>query len=1023
MLKIKSEYKPNERQQQCIDNIEGKIMVLAGPGTGKTFTIIQRIASMLMKNINPESILCLTFSDAAASEMKKRLSEKIGLLSSSVNIYTYHSFCNEVIKLYPDNFGISDDVSLITPALKRELMVEAIDEADLKFFVSERAGKYFYINTFINCSEKIKTLRINKEKYLEYINTNPLLMPQINKLQAEIEEKTKKGDNRITTRIKDIAKIEENIKKAQELWKVYEIYQRKMIENNFIDFSDMISLVIDKFESDNLFLKEISNKYKYFLVDEYQDTNNLQNKILFNLIDANEYKNVFAVGDDDQIIYGFQGANSENVDNFLKYYPDTKVICLIENNRSTQSVLDLSYRIVTQDSTRLENNPLFQSYNIEKKLIAVNENVIKQERKIKRWQFGELIQEYNYIVEDIEKLINSDNCPVDKKTKEKKLSEIAVIATKNSELKEFENRLKAKGIPCQMNDGEDIFKIRSVLAVYFYIKALNNRVEDSDKLFGLLLTEPFCINLNDYNKLFKEYKRLCVENNDFIANMKKLSGWSDKDKIDEFVNTFEYLQEFAASNNLRNTIIEIINRTKILEFFYSASTNKTENILGLKKIMDEAADCMRLNKSASLNDFVTKLDYAHLNNIKIEIDKNNVIQNALQLVTYHGSKGREFEYVYLPNLVSQNWEKYINPGEYKMITEKVLDKDEAQIKKDSELLKKLFVGITRAKYGLVLSHSDNVDRKPRAVTKYLNVVSDFDFDKKTFEYKDDDLSSEIFKSLSTEAQNHRKAFEFEIQERVKNIILSHTSINCYLKCPKQFFYNYVMKIEVAQTDWDAANFGNIIHKILEKSAKTVIHTDKYISKEEAAEIFEKEMNYTVFKSKEEKGKYYSRGLKFIDNYYRHFCEVPAKIIAGVEENFDGIPVVDDKFIKGKIDRIENAADNTFALYDYKTSRASSEIHITKGGQREDYYNQLCFYKYAYEKKYPEREVSKAGIIYVEDNKTSEISLTKQDMEYIENLIISVYENINNLKFSSKCENDENTCKYCPYKDLCRLDVI
>ncbi len=1019
---IKPKHKPNERQQLCIDTLDGRVLVLAGPGTGKTFTVINRISSMIQKGIKPESILCLTFSDAAASEMKSRLTSELGVLASGVNIYTYHSFCNEIIKMYPDKFGISNDVSLINATIERELMVDTINEAELKYFIADRGGKYFYINTFLKAVAKLKGQRLSKEEYLKNIDTNPGLNPRITVLKAEIEEKQKKGDTRYKTKLDEIAKIEENIQKAWELWKIYEIYSKKMLENKLIDFADMINLVIERFEQDSEFLKEVSNRYKYFMVDEYQDTNDLQNSILFNLLDANEYDNVFVVGDDDQIIYGFQGANSENVDNFLKKYPDTKVICLIENNRSTQPILDLSYRIVTQDSTRLENNPLFQAHNIEKKLKAVNKKVIEKEQKIRRLEFFELIQEYNHISEDIEKLINSPACPVDEKNGEKKFSEIAVISSKKNELKEFEARLKAKNIPVQMNEGHDIFKIRSVICTYFYMKALNNQIYDSDKLFGLLLTEPFCINLNDYNKLKNDFNRKNVEHNDFIKNMKTPSLWIDKEKIDNFVSTYDYLKSYIASNNLLDSVIEIINRTRILNYFYTEEINKLENILGIKKIIDEARDLMRLNKSASLNDFVLRLEYSHSNNIEILTDKSNVVQNAVQLLTYHASKGREFSYVYLPNLVENNWEKFKMPGEYKLITEKVLEDDEAVIKNDSELLKKLFVGITRAKYALILSYADNNDGKPRAVTKYLNAVNDFDFDNQIFEYKEDDFTVELYKSISRETVDHRSAFKQEIKERVKNITLSPTSLNCYLKCPRQFFYSYVLSIDVAEADWDAASYGNIIHKILEDSLRNALNGNGYYSEAESVEIFQKKMSYTLFKNKENIDKYTQRGLRYFKNNYKHFIQYGVSLIDNVEERFDGVNFK-DKRLNGKIDRIEKLSDSTYALYDYKTSSYTSVNQLAKGGKREDYYNQLCCYKYAYEKKYPNRKVSKTGIMYIEDNKTVGISLLNSDMEYIENLVVDTYKNLENLNFNVKSDMDETSCNMCAYRDLCRLDVI
>ena len=158
--------KPNAKQQEAIDNLNGQIMLLAGPGTGKTFTLIQRIEKMLAQGIEPSSILCLTFSDAAATEMKQRLTKKMGILASSVDIYTYHSFCNDVIKLYPQQFSLGVGVRLITETEKIQIMKECIDEANLKFFVPNRADRYFFAKDFIAHVEKLKSQRISKEDYL-----------------------------------------------------------------------------------------------------------------------------------------------------------------------------------------------------------------------------------------------------------------------------------------------------------------------------------------------------------------------------------------------------------------------------------------------------------------------------------------------------------------------------------------------------------------------------------------------------------------------------------------------------------------------------------------------------------------------------------------------------------------------------------------------------------------------------------------------------------------------------------------
>ena len=247
---------------------------------------------------------------------------------------------------------------------------------------------------------------------------------------------------------------------------------------------------------------------------------------------------------------------------------------------------------------------------------------------------------------------------------------------------------------------------------------MNNYLLSSDKLFGLILSEPFKIDPEDYNKILYE-KRLLKKDtpNDFISLMKTLNGWKNPKKIKNFLDTFFYLQEYSTANDLRNTVIELLNRTGILEYYYKTESNRCENLLGIKKILSEATDFSNINKATGLADFVEYLEECLQNDIDICLEKDTFIQNAVQLTTYHSSKGREFEYVYLPNLISKKWENFRNPNEYKLITEPVYDKLEEQLRKDSELIKLLFVGITRAKHGLCLSFADMCDNTPQQINK------------------------------------------------------------------------------------------------------------------------------------------------------------------------------------------------------------------------------------------------------------------------------------------------------------------
>ena len=195
---MNTEISPNLNQQKCIDNLEGQIMVLAGPGTGKTFTIIKRIENILRSGCLPEKILCLTFSDAAAGEMQQRLVKEIGICASCVNVYTYHSFCNDIIKQHPEQFELMNDVELVDETRKRTFVKEAIDETNPVFYRTKFGDAYFFINEILDRINLIKKNRVTKQQYFDSINTNPDWQPRLISMIAEQKQKELAGKSTTT---------------------------------------------------------------------------------------------------------------------------------------------------------------------------------------------------------------------------------------------------------------------------------------------------------------------------------------------------------------------------------------------------------------------------------------------------------------------------------------------------------------------------------------------------------------------------------------------------------------------------------------------------------------------------------------------------------------------------------------------------------------------------------------------------------------------------------------------------------
>lgn len=1019
MNENKTQITPNEKQMQCINTIDGTVMVLAGPGTGKTFTIIQRIKHMLAKGIEPASILCLTYSAAAANEMKSRLVKEIGTIASSVTVNTYHAFANEIIKQYPNEFELLDGVALVDEITKRTIMAEVLDEINPQFYRTKWGDAYYFIPDHIKSVDEIKFNRVTKDEYFNTLKTHADWQGKMDALELEYKEREKKG-KLVKTFLASYENHKRKMGKAQETWFIYEKYDEKLKRNNFIDFNDMINMVLDVFDTNEEFLCRAASQFKYFLVDEYQDTNYAQNKIVFSLAKGANTDNIFVVGDDDQIIYEFQGAKTDTLEKFLVRYPNTKVICLNENNRSTQNILDFSYCVISQDKTRLEFNPNFKQFNISKKLTAKNEKINKHNKTVQIHGFADIRQENNFIVNSIENLINSNECPLNDE-KQKDLSKIALLSRENAELSNFASLLEAKNIPYQLKENKNIFDIKASLVVYFYLKSLMNNVYNSDKLFGLLLAEPFCFDNADYSYLLEQNR---ITNKDLITNIKSnlnTHKWVNAMRVRLFIQTFDELSDLKGKLNLKELVLEVVNKTGILEYFLNSDVRKSDNLYAIKKIIDEAEAFMYLHKGAWLGDFLEHLDIAFESNINITIDKEDYTQNAVQLITLHSSKGREFEYVYIPNLISKKWEGKRRTNSMSLPIDKDNKNVDEETARKSEQLRLLFVGITRAKHSLIMTYSNSIDANPQELTSYLSGVIDNSNIVQTFnhELEKDDYLLEIVNSIKKEPYDYAKAFRDELKARTEKFVISHSSLSSYFNCPRGFMYSNILKIPVLEAESGNANYGNAIHRTLQFAVRYAKETGKYPLLEHIFEFFDKNIDMEKFESMDIRNIYRERGKKSLQKYYKQMLETSPERIYATEYSFKFLPYKNHS-IKGFIDRIERHNDGTFAVYDYKTGEAKSKKQIADGMNYENYLNQLRFYKFAFELEHKDAIVSRAGLIFVEEPEGNYyIDLTQEDNEIIKNKLDEAYTKIDALEFNPPNEN-ERDCTFCAYKHLCKL---
>lgn len=999
---IKETFSPNKKQQEAIDITEGPVMLLAGPGTGKTYTLTKRVEKMLSVGINPENILCLTFSDAASSEMKTRLVEKIGMSASGVNVSTYHSFCMDIIRQNPLEFELIDNFQMADDITKQAILKECIDEYSkenkIEFLKDKWGNKYFYIQNIIQGIETLKRERTTKEEYFKNIENMPEWQLKLDELILEKKEKEQKGKT-TKTLDKDIETLAKKIGKAKEFYSIFEIYKRKLNENNLIDYSDMINFVLDKMETDERFLIEVSKNYKYVLVDEYQDTSKVQNGLIFNILKGAGHDNIFVVGDDDQIIYSFQGARCTNLSDFLSVYKNTKIISLEENRRSTQTILDFAQNLIEADKLRLANNP---NFNIEKKLIAKNEKIIAKERKIKFNVYTETLQEQNDIIEKIESLIKNGA----------KLSEIAIITRKNDSLENFARLLKQKNIPYQLSKQKNAFDVPSFIICYFYLKILSNVYLEQDKLFALLSNGPFKIK----DETIANLLILTRKSND---NWYKIitdninTTFKDDNKIKDFINTYNELKSKKSYTPLIPFIYETITKTGILKYF-SGTEEKFENISAIQRLIDEAKSFSLIHKASMLDDFINHLDTYYAQNIKIELQKNNYQNDSIQLLTYHGSKGREFEYVFMPELTSKMFEKGMNQrGELDLPIKKSLFSEDKEENKDAEILRLLFVGITRAKFALYLSYSNTIEGKSQTATKYIANMfpkSNNLIENKIFEIDENIKINELIKNIEVKFDNDD--YKNELIKRTNEIIISQTSLNKYLNCPLSYFYSDILKVPVFVEDKDILSYGSSIHRSIDLMTKEAVKKGSWDNKERMIEIFKNTMDTFEFSSFDKKEELIERGINSINKNYDKFIESnPNYIISTeykMETNYKGA------ILKGFIDRISTDNEGKIHIFDFKTGS------YKKVKPDEEYYNQLRFYKFLYETLNPDKKVEETSLIFFEEgcnSSTPEKDLTNN--EEIKEKIDFAIKNIKDLNFNPN--PDENNCKFCAYKLICKLN--
>ncbi len=944
MSSFSTEYsKLNPEQKLAVDTIEGPVLVVAGAGTGKTQVIALRIGNILkLTQVNPSNILCLTFTDSAALNMRSRLLSLIGPSANSVRINTFHAFCQSVIRSHPQYFfRFNLDSEPLDKIETIQIIRHLIDSLPSDSPLKTPNDPYYYQSALISAIESLKKENISPPLYQSLVSAEAkfleIVKPFYDQLKSitayprnldaiasiidqilHLKELNSTYQTKISSLLKDLTSAKdlkstltgfyENITaqypRHLALSQIFPGYQNELLARHRFDFDDMILSVIDALKNNPPLLSSYQEKFQYILVDEFQDTSASQNEIITLLCTGLDSPNIFVVGDDDQSIFRFQGASVENVFNFHQTYK-TSPIVLRNNYRSHRLILDSTDSLITRNVNRIAK----QIKGIDKSLIATR---VYDPDPINLYRADSQIEENYWITSKIKKLIDAGVSP----------QKIAVLFRNNTDILDLLPILSALKIKYVKDFGINILQQPLILQLLDLLILLS-RPDDTilkNKVLNFSFLSFPSLSLYHYlhnpksSKISSKFKKRLKRFEKRLARFQKLKVNLPPDKLFNLaIRRFKYLKYI-----LKHQDIEALKQLNRLysEFKIQRSTTPL-----------------------SFDDIVARLQVYVDNNLSL-VSPPLLSDNpqSIRLLTVHKAKGLEFEHVFLIKNLATRWESA--RGLNKISLPLGILRSEpltANIDLELEENRRLFyVALTRAQNQIYLSYTKlNPEGRELPPTRFLSEI-----DPLFIEIQGPDSQTEIDSLRSQFSPKETKVLSVDLHDYLKYFFDHHyrlniSHINSYHKCPFCFFINTILRLPKSKNNF--LSFGTSVH-----GALAYLHsTPKVPPLDELLTIFDKNLSREkltpanlITLSK--------RGHEALTLYYQHYLsEFGGKCLIEHDfkpylASFENIPIT------GKIDKIEILSGHQVNVVDFKTGSPDNKYKELKPDG--DYFRQLIFYK-------------------------------------------------------------------------------
>lgn len=1012
----------NEAQRAAVDTTEGPVMVIAGPGTGKTEVLGMRIANLLRSEaqVAPHEILCLTYTEEAAHNMRKRLTAIVGLAAQKVNIHTFHGFCNNIIQHNSEYFGLRQ-LELISDLERVALMQDLLARLPSAHPMHRVGSATFYdlkpLNSFFG---EMKKENWTTQEVIDAIAGYLEDLPGREKYQYKI--KSKAG----MLKQKEIDAEAERMQRTAAAANLFNAYNNKMKELGRYDFADMILWVIDAFKRNSYLLQHYQERYQYILVDEFQDTNGAQNEIL-NMLTSywGEDANIFVVGDDDQSIYEFQGARIKNIVEFYeKYKANINVIVLTENYRSSQLVLDRAMQSIGNNKQRLLH--ALEGLNINKNIVAA----------LPRFKTGDTPEPvvtvyYNTMHEDVSVVQQIEILAAAGFS----LDDVAILYAQHKQADNIIALLERKNIPYTIRRSINVLDElipRQVLGLFEYLAQENKKAFSGEPLLFALLHAPyFQIDPNDIAilSLFlgsKEAKEKNIRHWRQLFSHEMMLSTMELNSLKQILHTARLLDHWLQQ-------LQVLRMPMLLEKVVYDSNIVSwclqgEHATWQMQVLQTFFEFVQANSTpqTSLRDFLDTIEKMRAEGILLSLQKIVQQDKGVQLFTAHSAKGLEFEYVFLIGCTKDFWEKKSGgSGGIKLpdTLTRTIEEQDGDYK--IEVARRVFyVAVTRAKKHLEISYAQQKnDGKSLEPSLFVQEIIQEDKPVRR-SVPAPELMQELSILISPVSSVYIRLVDRQLmQKQLEYFALSASSLSKYLRCPVQFYYEEVLRTPVSENDSMA--FGTAVHYALERAFLEMGRSpDKsFPPVEEVLSYFrykmrDKELAFTQLQYERR----LQKGIEILTEYYTDNVMTWSKEVQ-LEKWLQG--TIGTVPIKGKIDKIELLAENNCCVVDYKTGKPDSPHtrdnlaapNDKNNGLGGDYWRQMVFYKLLVESQpFNRLNVGEGVFEYLEKSKSSayghKIIMLPGDETTVRSQIERVYRSIKNYEFEQGCGSKD--CIWCNF---------